>query len=231
MPFGLWPSARAHGRAKETLVHADALYNLARYLTRDPSEAEDLVQETYERALRAWDQLERDTNVKAWLFRILRNAFISRYRQEQRRPALELYDTTEQSPEGASDAGSRTGPRAAPWRGDTKSWDNFADPCGGLEGVQIAGVKPGVGDAFLGKRLGDMAYGAGAGDLASDAVFDAMYDFFAANAGKVTTITHHSNDATVKRCFRRPTMAICSARRARARRGTLPRAAAVPGPV
>jgi RNA polymerase sigma-70 factor, ECF subfamily len=113
MPFGLWPSARAHGRAKETLVHADALYNLARYLTRDPSEAEDLVQETYERALRAWDQLERDTNVKAWLFRILRNAFISRYRQEQRRPALELYDTTEQSPEGASDAGPGPTPGGA----------------------------------------------------------------------------------------------------------------------
>jgi RNA polymerase sigma-70 factor (ECF subfamily) len=106
MPFELWPRARAPGRAKEMLVHADALYNLARYLTRDPSDAEDLVQETYERALSAWDELERDSNVKAWLFRILRNAFISRYRQEQRRPALELYDTTEQKPEGAIDDGS-----------------------------------------------------------------------------------------------------------------------------
>ena len=113
MPFELWPRARAPGRAKETLVHADALYNLARYLTRDPSDAEDLVQETYERALRAWDQLERDTNVKAWLFRILRNAFISRYRQEQRRPALELYDTTEQAPEAAIDDGSGSTPGGA----------------------------------------------------------------------------------------------------------------------
>jgi RNA polymerase sigma-70 factor (ECF subfamily) len=102
MAFELWPRSRASGRARETLVHADALYNLARHLTRDPDDAEDLVQETYERALRAWDQREPDTNVKAWLFRILRNAFISRYRQEQRRPALELYDTTEQAPEEAS---------------------------------------------------------------------------------------------------------------------------------
>ena len=91
---------------EDALAHADALYNLARYLTRDPSDAEDLVQETYERALRAWDQLERDTNVKAWLFRILRNAYISRYRQEQRRPALELYDTTEHAPEGETGDGS-----------------------------------------------------------------------------------------------------------------------------
>ena len=113
MAFELWPRAREPGRAKETLVHADALYNLARYLTRDPSDAEDLVQETYERALRAWDRLERDTNVKAWLFRILRNAFISRYRQEQGRPALELYDTTEQAPEAAIAEGWGSGPGGA----------------------------------------------------------------------------------------------------------------------
>jgi RNA polymerase sigma-70 factor (ECF subfamily) len=102
MPVVLWWRQRAAASGEETLAHIDALYNLARYLTRDPSEAEDLVQETYERALRAWDQREPDTNVKAWLFRILRNAFISRYRQGLRRPALELYDTTEESPEGAS---------------------------------------------------------------------------------------------------------------------------------
>jgi hypothetical protein len=64
MPFAQWSRGRASGRAKETLVHADALYNLARYLTRDPNDAEDLVQETYERALGAWDLLERDTNVQ-----------------------------------------------------------------------------------------------------------------------------------------------------------------------
>lgn len=95
-------------------------------------------------------------------------------------------------------------------RGDTTTWDNFVDFCGGLEGVQIAGVKPGVGDAFLGKRLGDVARAAGAPDLASDAAFDAVFDFFSANAGEVTIITHYGNDATVERFFRRPTMAFCT---------------------
>ena len=113
MGFEPWPRSRASARAKETLVHSDALYNLARYLTRDPNDAEDLVQETYERALRAWDEREPDTNVKAWLFRILRNAYISRYRQEQRRPVLELYDTTEEVSEGATEAGSSSTPVGA----------------------------------------------------------------------------------------------------------------------
>jgi RNA polymerase sigma-70 factor (ECF subfamily) len=113
MAFELWPRDRAPGRAKETLAHADALYNLARYLTRDPSDAEDLVQETYERALRAWDDREPDTNVKAWLFRILRNAFISRYRQKARHPAFALYDTTEQAPEETIGEGSGFSPGAA----------------------------------------------------------------------------------------------------------------------
>ncbi len=107
------PRGRAYEprRAEETLAHADALYNLARYLTRDPSDAEDLVQETYVRALRAWDDLAEGTNVKAWLFRILRNAFISRYRQAVRHPAPAPYDTTEQSPEsGTADGAWRAEP-------------------------------------------------------------------------------------------------------------------------
>ena len=99
MPLHLRARARAPAVAEETLVHADALYNLARYLTRDAGEAEDLVQETYVRALRAWDDFTPGTNVKAWLFRILRNAFISRHRQERRHPAPAPYDTTESVPE------------------------------------------------------------------------------------------------------------------------------------
>jgi RNA polymerase sigma-70 factor (ECF subfamily) len=87
---------------EETLGHADALYDLARYLTRDPAEAEDLVQETYLLAVRGWHEFAPGTNLKAWLFRILRNAFVSRYRQAVRHPAPGPYDTTEPSPDEAA---------------------------------------------------------------------------------------------------------------------------------
>jgi RNA polymerase sigma-70 factor (ECF subfamily) len=106
MPFRSSRRDRAPARDEDLLVHADALYNLARHLTRDPSEAEDLVQETYVRALRSRGDFEPATNAKAWLFRILRNAFITRYRQEQRHPAPAPYDTTEQRSEEEGDPGS-----------------------------------------------------------------------------------------------------------------------------
>lgn len=109
MPLLPWSRKRAPRSDEALLVHSDALYNLARYLTHDPSEAEDLVQETYVRALRAWGEFEPGTNVKAWLFRILRNAFISRHRRELRHPAPAPYDTTETSPDGAASGGVTRG--------------------------------------------------------------------------------------------------------------------------
>jgi RNA polymerase sigma-70 factor (ECF subfamily) len=103
MPQRTWGRERAPGRDEDLLAHASALYNLARYLTRDPSEAEDLVQETYVHALRAWGDFAPGTNVKAWLFRILRNAFISQYRHERRQPSAAPYDGVEQAGEDGTE--------------------------------------------------------------------------------------------------------------------------------
>jgi len=70
------------------LPHLDALYATALRLTRDPREAEDLVQDTILRAYRFFHQFERGTNCKAWLFKILSNTFINRYRQRKREQRL-----------------------------------------------------------------------------------------------------------------------------------------------
>ena len=85
--------AGADDLARQALAHADALYNFARWLARDPVEAEDLVQETYSRALAAAQRFEPGTNLKAWLFRVLRNAFIDRRRRSQREAWVEDFDT------------------------------------------------------------------------------------------------------------------------------------------
>ncbi|MEI7703104.1 MAG: hypothetical protein WCK73_00755 [Deltaproteobacteria bacterium] len=95
-------------------------------------------------------------------------------------------------------------------RHDTTTWDNFVHFCGGLGGIQIAGVRAGVGDAWLGKRLADVARAAGVADVESVAAYEAVFDFFLANRGEVAIITHYGNEATVERFFRRPTMAICT---------------------
>lgn len=95
-------------------------------------------------------------------------------------------------------------------RAGSATWENFIDFCGGLQGIQIAGVKEGVGDAFLGRRLGDVATARGFPDLNSYEAHDAVFDFFVENDGLITIISHHGDEPTVERLFRRPTMAICT---------------------
>jgi RNA polymerase sigma-70 factor (ECF subfamily) len=67
--------------AEEALVHMDAMYGVACRLTRNPTEAEDLVQDALLKAMKAKHQFQVGTNLKAWLFRILTNTFINKYRR------------------------------------------------------------------------------------------------------------------------------------------------------
>ena len=71
---------------RQALEHLDALFNLAVYLTRDRSQAADLVQETYLRAFRFSHKFEPGTHLRAWLFQILRNTFLTFYRLREREP-------------------------------------------------------------------------------------------------------------------------------------------------
>ena len=87
----------------EALAYADTLYNLARYLTGNVADAEDLVQETYARAIQATDRFTRGSNLKAWLFRILRNTFISAYRRQRHNPTVGGFDTVDPNAQGAVD--------------------------------------------------------------------------------------------------------------------------------
>ena len=70
----------------DALPLLDSLYGAALRMTRNPADAEDLVQETMLRAYRAFQSFEPGTNLKAWLFRILTNAYINTYRKKQREP-------------------------------------------------------------------------------------------------------------------------------------------------
>jgi RNA polymerase sigma-70 factor, ECF subfamily len=85
---------------REALAYADTLYNLARYLTGNQTDAEDLVQDTYARALRGAAQFTPGTNLKAWLFRILRNTFISLYRRRRHNPTIGGLDTVDPTAQG-----------------------------------------------------------------------------------------------------------------------------------
>ena len=69
---------------RQALVHTDALYGAAYRLTRNPRDAEDLVQDSLLRAYRFWDSFEQDSNCKAWLLRIVTNTFINEYQRKKR---------------------------------------------------------------------------------------------------------------------------------------------------
>lgn len=107
------PSHRGEHEAPETdfereaLACLDSLYGMALRLTRNPADAEDLVQETYLKAFRAAAQFEAGTNLKAWLFTILHNTFLNRRRRAVKEPVAAEPDDLERA-SAASPAASLT---------------------------------------------------------------------------------------------------------------------------
>ena len=77
---------------KEFLPHLEALHSFAFHLCYNEEDADDLVQETFLKAFRFIDKFEEGTNAKAWLFKILKNAYINQYRKDSKRPARVDYE-------------------------------------------------------------------------------------------------------------------------------------------
>jgi len=82
------PQERTARFERDALPFLDQLYGAALRMTRNPADAEDVVQETYAKAFSSFHQFTPGTNLKAWLYRILTNTYINSYRKKQRQPQL-----------------------------------------------------------------------------------------------------------------------------------------------
>ncbi|MGN6251746.1 MAG: sigma-70 family RNA polymerase sigma factor [Marmoricola sp.] len=80
---------------RDALPFLDQLYSAAMRMTRNPADAEDLVQETFAKAFASFHQFRPGTNLKAWLYRILTNTFINSYRKKQREPQQSMAEDVE----------------------------------------------------------------------------------------------------------------------------------------
>ncbi|GAC1379375.1 MAG: RNA polymerase sigma factor SigR [Marmoricola sp.] len=97
----------------EALPYLDQLYSAAMRMTRNPSDAEDLVQETFAKAFAAFHQYQPGTNLKAWLYRILTNTFINSYRKKQREPQQSMAEDVEDWQLARSESHSSAGLKSA----------------------------------------------------------------------------------------------------------------------
>jgi len=98
---------------RDALPYLDQLYAAAMRMTRNPTDAEDLVQETFVKAYGNFHQFAVGTNLKAWLYRILTNTFINTYRKRQRQPQQANTDTVEDWQLAAAESHTSTGLRSA----------------------------------------------------------------------------------------------------------------------
>ncbi len=94
-PEGETPEQRAERFERDALPYLDQLYGAALRMTRNPADAEDLVQEAFAKAFAAFHQFKPGTNLKAWLYRILTNTFINSYRKKQREPQQQMTEEVE----------------------------------------------------------------------------------------------------------------------------------------
>ncbi|MEC5184322.1 RNA polymerase sigma-70 factor (ECF subfamily) [Cryobacterium sp. MP_3.1] len=97
----------------QAMPFIDQLYAAAMRMTRNPSDAQDLVQETFVKAFASFKQFEQGTNLKAWLYRILTNTFINTYRKKQREPYQGTIDDLEDWQLGGAESTTATSSRSA----------------------------------------------------------------------------------------------------------------------
>jgi RNA polymerase sigma-70 factor (ECF subfamily) len=97
----------------QALPYMDQLYAAALRMTRNPADAQDLVQETFVKAFAAFKQFEQGTNLKAWLYRILTNTFINTYRKKQREPFQGTIDELEDWQLGGAESTTASSSRSA----------------------------------------------------------------------------------------------------------------------
>jgi len=98
---------------RDALPFLDQLYSAGLRMTRNPADAEDLVQETFVKAFAAFHQFQEGTNLKAWLYRILTNTFINNYRKKQRQPQQSPTQQIEDWQLASAEAHISTGLRSA----------------------------------------------------------------------------------------------------------------------
>jgi RNA polymerase sigma-70 factor, ECF subfamily len=114
---------RAERFERDALQYLDQLYSAALRMTRHPADAEDLVQETFTKAFASFHQYQPGTNLKAWLYRILTNAYINTYRKKQREPQQSGTDDIEDWQIARAASHTSTGLRSA----ETEALDRLPD--------------------------------------------------------------------------------------------------------
>ncbi len=107
------PDQRSARFERDALPFLDQLYAAALRMTRNPADAEDLVQETFVKAFAAFHQFTEGTNLKAWLYRILTNTFINSYRKRQREPQQSASEDIEDWQLARAESHTSTGLRSA----------------------------------------------------------------------------------------------------------------------